>query len=182
MVNLAAFDRNPDQKEFHLFVECADKPHKRLYHGKSAAGGRMYVGVYRVPDEDDPSSDIQFAKDNDISLENKKSIAEYFVKWNYLDFGSKQLDPNLYTTERIQKAKNLFTGDDWDSASVHVQNVWIMLARLIERNYTMEVAPVEFVRFDEHLYQTLVQYDCMVERKGVKGQVSLDAVALHQYF
>ena len=36
-----------DQKDFHFFVQCAEHPHKRHWHGKGAKGGRMYVGVYR---------------------------------------------------------------------------------------------------------------------------------------
>jgi hypothetical protein len=41
-----ALKMNPQQEEFHLFVQCASKPHKRLWHGKNAQDGRLYVVSY----------------------------------------------------------------------------------------------------------------------------------------
>jgi hypothetical protein len=41
-----ALKMNPQQEEFHLFIQCASKPHKRLWHGKNARDGRLYVVSY----------------------------------------------------------------------------------------------------------------------------------------
>ena len=179
LVNSWAFDGNKEQKQFHLFIQCADQPHKRLWHGKLAAGGRMYVGVYKVPDEDDPVMNVEFSKDEHISFENKKGIAEFFVKRNYKQFEGR-LDPDI-DEMHVQIGRTL-CDVEWGSASQAVKDMWTMMAYLIDTNYTQRVVPVQFVRFDEELYQTLVDYDCATSKKDKRGRVELNAAALHQYY
>ena len=45
-VDTRAFGQNSQQDEFHLFVQCASQSHKRLWHGKNARDGRLYVVSY----------------------------------------------------------------------------------------------------------------------------------------
>jgi hypothetical protein len=45
-VDTRSFGQNPQQEEFHLFVQCASQSHKRLWHGKNARDGRLYVVSY----------------------------------------------------------------------------------------------------------------------------------------
>jgi hypothetical protein len=46
----------------------------------------------------------------------------------------------------------------------------------------MNNVPVEFVRYDEALYQALVSSDTTISRKGQTGMVSLEAKTLGQYY
>jgi hypothetical protein len=39
----------------------------------------MYVGVYRLPDDDDPVMTCRFAKDSDFSMESRMAMANFFV-------------------------------------------------------------------------------------------------------
>jgi hypothetical protein len=50
LLNLAAFDTQVAQEEFHFFVECSGREHARHWHGPDAKGGRMvrsyFVDLY----------------------------------------------------------------------------------------------------------------------------------------
>ena len=162
LVHIGALNTNPDQKEFHLFVQCADKPHKRIWHGRGAAGGRMYVGVYkRVNEEDEIISSVRFRQD--LISDNQKSIAEYYVKRHYSTCGNK-LNPEV-SANYANQGMRLFDGtrQEWNLLNSRAKDAWIMRAYLSDTDYTMEVAPVEFVRYDEKLYQCLVMGDCAAE-------------------
>jgi hypothetical protein len=179
LVNTEALVGNPAQKEFHMFVECSKQPCKRHWHGKLAAAGRMYVGVYRVPEDDDIEMVIEYAKDEHIAWENKFSIAHYFVKKDYKDFSGK-LAPDIPECCKT-RAESIAVGD-WNTMTQEKKDTWIMVAYLIDTNQVFHVKPIEFVRFDENLYQTLVDHGCATCRNGERGSVALDAAALHQYF
>jgi hypothetical protein len=115
-VNIEAFDRNPDsgQTEFHLFVQCAEKPHKRHWHGPNAAGGRMYVGIYkRVVDDDEITSDVCF-QSTDLDHTNKMAIASYEVKKDYQVYGTGKLRSDVQ--EQHKSIARSFVGDkDWNA-------------------------------------------------------------------
>ena len=46
MVNTEALELNPDQKEFHMFVQCSDNPEGRLWQGKDAKNGRLVRNMF----------------------------------------------------------------------------------------------------------------------------------------
>jgi hypothetical protein len=145
------FDRTV-QDNFHLFVQCSNNPWEDHYQGKGARGKYLYMGKYRrVPG--DPDADIeetartfQFSQ---LSEESKKAMATYFNKcqrtaeWreggNFKSAGPEDvcqyLDDDATTTEEVVKA-------------------WI--AMLEDKNYRIEIVPVEFVKYDEDLYRALV--------------------------
>ena len=178
LVNKTVTDLNPGQNEFHLFVECSNKPHKRHWHGKLAAGGRMYVGVYQFADEDDPITRVEFTRDH--STENQKMIADYKVRKDYKDYNG-SCNPKVYQGIVIREARKIYDGDDWDAASKRTKDTWSYVAYLMLTNYCWLVAPVKFVRFDEDLYQTLVKEDCATCKRGVRGKVALAPEALHHF-
>ena len=41
LVDVEHRERNPDQEEFHMFIQCGGKPLSRLWQGRSARGARM---------------------------------------------------------------------------------------------------------------------------------------------
>lgn len=111
----------------------------------------------------------------------------YGLNYHYSNYNG-NLGPQISETHK-ERGKELFDiyGRDWNKASQFVKDTWAMVARLINTNYTQRTAPVEFVRFDEELYQCLVLYDCATNGTinkpgGSRGRVELVAAALHQYF
>lgn len=144
----------------------------------------MYVGIYRLPKEDDIEMEIEFAKDEHIGWENKFVIAAYCARQDYKEFDG-TLGPEV--KDYLEDGKHYYqqlaiSAPDWDALSNEKKDVWTMVAYLIDTNYIFRVKPIEFVRFDEELYQTLVDHKCAVSRKGLPGRVALDAASLHQYF
>ncbi|CAB9503365.1 expressed unknown protein [Seminavis robusta] len=186
----AGVNQNPEQEEFHVFVECANKPSKRLWHGKLAAGGRMYVGVYRlVDDEDYIESSVRFASDTDLDFDNKLSVARDYVRYSYNEFGKNNLGPEIEAKHvtmakrlRQQYGEEYGKEQDWASLDERDKDDWTMLAYLIDTDYTWHVAPIKFVRFDEALYQSLVKFDCIMGSKTKKKRVSLESTVLQYYF
>jgi hypothetical protein len=87
--------------------------------------------------------------------------------------------------EHKQGGKQL-AGQEWEDATQKTKHMWTIMAYLIHSKWSWNTTPVEFVRFDEELYQCLVLYNCAVSRvvKGqkVRDQVSLDKATLHQFF
>jgi hypothetical protein len=182
LVDKSAFEQNPDQTEFHLFVQCSKHPSKRHWHGKLAEKGRMYCGVYRIPEDDDPVMEIEYAKETSFDLESRKVIADFHVRKHYKRHEG-NLGPEVDDfVESHPLAAQKLAGDDWTSCSQYKKHIWIMVAYLCHTKHKFEFAPVQFVRFDEALYQTLVQYDCANTNYGVRGRVSLDSAELYQFF
>ncbi|CAB9515512.1 expressed unknown protein [Seminavis robusta] len=184
-VNTAAFEVNPEQEEFHVFVECAADATGRLWHGNLAAGGRMYAGVYRRVDDDDyMESSIRFASDVDLNFHNKLSIADWFVTRAH-NLHNKSLGPNV-KAKHVTMAKRLREQygkeEPWLDLKPRDRDNWTYMAYLMDTDYTMHVAPVKFVRFDEALYQSLVKFDCATSRGEYRGHVSLEKNLLQYYF
>jgi len=124
--------------------------------------------------------DVEYARD--LSMDNRKGIAEYYVKWDYKDYdGNLRPEAKAY----VQQGKDLMESLDhnWNTAEQRQRDVLTMVAYLTATKYKQETIPVEFVRFDEDLYQCLVDQDCATTR-GVhnRGRVEIDSAKLHQYF
>jgi hypothetical protein len=79
-----------------------------------------------------------------------------------LERGRKGLQEGGY----LIRARKMTT--NWDSLSTKQQDVkgWTLL--LQEINHEIEIVPVEFIEYDEDLYQALVKGGCS------NGQVSID--------
>jgi hypothetical protein len=169
---------------FHLFVQCSDTPHKRHWHGPDAAGGRMYVGVYKRADDEDHDEIVWTVSfRTDLDQTNKITIATFKVKRDYQEYGSGKLRPAVQQVPHFRDAARLAVGDQkWNTLTSRQKDNWTMLEYLTETNYTMDVVPVQFVRFDEALYQTLVSSDAVMRPGGRTGQVSLEPTTLGQYY
>ena len=184
-VNTAALAMNPEQEEFHLFVQCADKPHKRHWHGESAKKGRMYCGVYRkVSDDERVPSTVSYK--TQMNSDNQKEIARFKVKYDYRDYNG-QIRPQARDPRYRERGRELYLIDidsedetKWYGLQHDQKDLWTLMAYLFDIDYMFEVAAVEFVRFDEALYQTLVQYGCGFRNNTAR--VSLEANALHYYY
>jgi hypothetical protein len=184
-VNTEPFNDNPDQIEFHLFVQCSEHAHKRHWHGPDAVGGRMYVGVYKRPDDhDERVSELQFQA-TDLDHTNKMAIAAHKVKNDYQRYGPGKLRSGVqerhFTIAKSTVNDDSRAADKWSTLTARQKDNWAMLEFLMETNFTMYVVPVQFVRFDEALCQTLVDSGAMMTPRGRTGQVSLDPPTLRQY-
>ena len=187
LVDQSVFGRVPgfDQKEFHFFVQCSTHPHKRHWHGKDAIGGRMYVGVYRrvvdKDDEDDLVTMVHFAS-NDLDASNKMQIADYYAKRNDKELGTNWRNTSPEYKLFVSIAKEEIGDEEWENLSSKQKDVQAVYYELLTTNYTMEIVPVTFVRYDENLYQALVDSGAAISRKGQSGRVAVTPGALHQYF
>jgi hypothetical protein len=183
-VNTEAFDVNPGQDEFHLFVQCSDTPHKRHWHGPDAAGGRMYVGVYKRSDDQDNDEIVwEVSFRTDLDQTNKMTIATFIVKRDYKVYGAGNLRPAVQEAPHFRDAARLAVGDNtWNTLTSRQRDNWTMLEFLTETNFTMDVVPVQFVRFDEALYQSLVESGAVMTPNGRSGHVSLEPTTLGQYY
>ena len=176
LVNKECFDQlgpQPKQSEFHFFIQCADQPHKRHWHGEDAKGGRMYVGVYRRVAADEVVTPVTF-KSVDFDHMNKMAVSDFFARRcrrRGVEIGQRF----------FVKAQQVVSEQEWEKMSNYQKDKLAMYEKLYEENYMMEIIPVEFVRFDENLYQALVDSGAVISRKGQTGQVSLLVDALHQY-
>lgn len=136
------------------------------------------MGVYRRVVEDDGIDSMVYRFAYDFTTANQKSIAEYYVNDQ-----ARMGDKFRREFEERWRADTMLLVDasdiKWNSVSQQERLVWMMVACLIETNYAIRVSPVEFVRFDEDLYQLLVSMDWAISRRGVRGQVELEAAALH---
>lgn len=109
-----------------------------------------------------------------IGPENRKEIAEYFWK-------RKRIPHEVFSA--YFDAARAYEGEDrWDQMKEKQQEVAMCREYLLDSGYSMDTVPVEFVRYDEALYQALVSSDATISRKGQTGMVSLEAETLGQYY
>ena len=109
-----------------------------------------------------------------IGPENQKEIAEYFWK-------KKSITHEIFS-QYFDAARAYEGVDRWGQMREKQQEVAACREYLLDANYDMDTVPVEFVRYDEALYQALVSSDATISRKGQTGMVSLEADTLGQYY
>lgn len=133
-----------------MFVQCSRKPWEDHYQGRDARGKYLYLGKYRLVPTDPNAEVVEEARTflfRQLSEESKKTMAEFYAKhnctlrWmdgmNEITAGPEDLDPYL---------------DDATSSGV---SAWIRM--LEDKQYRIEIVPVEFVKYDEDLYKALVK-------------------------
>lgn len=141
-------------------------PHKVLFF-------TQYVGVYRVS-EDAIQTTMLYSELPEYS---QRFIAKFYLKKNYF--------PNFpngkpFLKEDEEEAKRI-AGDEWDSMTEDDRYVASFSAYLIAINQKWELTDIEFVRYDEKLYEALVEEDAVAQEKGQKKRVSLDPVELGRF-
>ena len=174
LVSLWAF--STPQKEFHLFVQCSTKPHKRHWHGKNAKGGRMYVGVYQRVGNDKDGDDVVTVvpiDSKDLDWNNRRTICEHCVR-------QRKGHPCLPYYKDKARAEAGY--EEWGTKTPTEKEILAMYEMLKDEDYSLEFVPVEFVRYDEELYQELVDSGAVINPKGQTGYVELTHEALHQFY
>lgn len=130
------------------------------------------MGVYRKAYPDDEM--ITPVSYESIGPENMKEIAEFFWKRKRI--------PHATFSQYFDAARAYEGEDHWGQMKEKQQEVAACREYLLDTGYSMDNVPVEFVRYDEALYQALVSSDAAISRKGQTGMVSLEAETLGQYF
>ena len=83
--------------------------------------------------------------------------------------------------EHLRAARDLVGDDDWQAMSSEQKNIRGLVEFLTEELWTMDFREVEFVRFDEELYQCLVDHGCVAVRNKKPARVELTPAALNHY-
>ncbi|CAJ1938062.1 unnamed protein product [Cylindrotheca closterium] len=189
LVNTLAFSKrdrkHSTQKEFHMFVQCATTPHKRHWHGKDAKTGRLYIGVYRKVVDEDGDDDVEtivHMDDPDLDVTCRLAIARDNLRYYRKDYGADYTTTNQSFRLAKERAKQEAGEDDWMKYSKSKQDVLAMYQVLLLEGFTMTTVPIEFVRYDEKLYQALVDVGAVIDRKGQTGQVALTPEGLHHWY
>jgi hypothetical protein len=156
---------------FHLFVQCSKHRFHTFWHGNNAKQGYLYLGMYKVGDNDvEPEMKFRL-----LDPEYKNGIADYYLS-----------RPNRCTHEQWKANKEYYSNlaklgldeEEWEEMSEGERNRFEMRALLEEVDYTVDTTPVEFVGYNEELYQTLVSIGAAKVTKTQTGQVAIDAEGL----
>ena len=169
------------QTEFHYFRQCEGRaPRFGLpspgYHGKLAAKGYLYLGVYKF-DDDGPAQTVKF---EDFPIKRQRVEADFMLR------SDKEEGDRLVKKYKAaaKKEHNGFIKDDpqvgdkeWDTFSEKQRNVSSIIYGLKhEKNCGSTLVAVEFMRYNEKLYEKLVSFGCTAATNGgeVKKVVSID--------
>ncbi len=174
-----------DQKMFHFFIRTSSKPYDGHYMGPNAKDKYIYIGKYKKDEE----SGVEVIDEpyRHFSEMTQLVMAKSFMRWYRND--------GLYTTcpsgneviisgdgivikngDRLEshsfesmeeRAKEVHL-EEWDSSSREEKDVLVWLEMLAKANYHVKVVPVEFVEYDECVYDALVEMD------AANGQIAED--------
>jgi len=148
------FDRRK-QENFHYFVQCSKKPWDDHFQGQNAKGKYLYLGKYRRVQED-PDSEISETSRtflfSQLSVESKRTMAEQFHKCQYTEHWVDGGNHKSAGPEDI--LPYLTSGGDAAASRHEIVQAWITM--LEDMNYRIQIVPVEFVEYDEELYNALV--------------------------
>ena len=150
------------QETFHCFLDCAKKKYLPHYLGPNAAGKRLYLGRYRAVADAEAGKIFMYEA---LEWDSKITIAEEYVKedmpivW-YDDSGiyreattkiamDEYLQPAKFKTERERKGF-------WQRLPLKKKQERAWVEMLLDRKYRLHIRPVEFVEYDEELYEKLV--------------------------
>ena len=139
----------------------------------------QYLGVYRsvpVSPDDEVIEELQVVSYTSLGEHNMKELAAFIAK-------RPRHFPFYITnhTHRTEAEERMEGEDSWEQLTPRQQDMHAMMVCLEWTGFDLRAVPVEFVRYDEELYQTLVESGAAVCRKGVKGTVSLDPDELGLY-
>jgi len=168
------------QECFHCFLQCAKKAYLPYYLGPNAANKRLYLGRYRVvPDDRDEVNVVQkvfmfeaLDWDNKITLAEWHVLHEDPIIWHNTDkknTDKKNTDksPIVLTTDlamdEYQQAAKIKAENEeeglWRKLSLVKRQTRAFIEMLLGHKYQLEITPIEFVDYDEELYNKLVEID-----------------------
>lgn len=157
--------RAETMESFHLFLHCAKKKNVPYYHGKSAKGKYMYLGRYRlVPDDDDAVLDVTYGYSS-LGTDSQVTMADYYrrhgVRENYDQVFEFDRDGRSMKKKFYVKGKELYEldGKDWNKLGEDKQATLAWVEMLCSIKFQIVVVPVEFVSYDEAVYDRLVEND-----------------------
>lgn len=169
-----------NQAVFHCFLNCAKKPYQPHYLGPNAKGKYLYLGRYRVVPTDRHEVNIEEKKYMFRSLEweSQCTYAEWKVRHDStVDMTDKKdaryhlLTTDLAMREYAEAAKTKAENEQeglWESLEEHKKQERAWIEMLLDNNYNLSIRPVEFVDYDENLYNKLVEIGAN------NGEVSLN--------
>jgi len=167
------------QETFHCFLDCAKKNYLPHYLGPKAKGKRLYLGRYRaVPDDADEVNVVEKAfMFKALEWDSKITMTEEFVKcdsnkiWFDDDGVFREATTQIAMEEYLQPAKLKTENEQeglWDSLPWKKKQARAWVEMLLDKNFRLHIRPVEFVEYDEELYEKLVEIG------ADSGCVSLD--------
>ncbi len=174
------------QELFHCFLHCARSPHKHWpnYLGPDAEGKRLYLGRYQeVPFDKNseepnvvghrfPFKNLSWASQIHIA----KKFHEYSEQGNYsrsfvIDGEERIISKDQLEPKHVESAKAEAESDkegSWDKMRDLEKHGRTWVEMMLEKQFYMDIVPIEFVDYDEELYNKLV------ETSADNGEVSLD--------
>eukprot|EP00979_Chaetoceros_neogracilis_P017521 scaffold10238_cov276-Chaetoceros_neogracile.AAC.2 len=163
-------------------MECSRKKHDARYLGPNPKGTRLYLGRYRkVPDDRyEINVSEQSMEYSSLKWDSKYCMADGFVRyekrpdwkieWKDLNGKNKEAHKDLLQTHintAMIKAENEEQGK-WLSLNLEKRRIRAWIEMLLDFNYRLYITPVEFVEYDEKLYEKLCEIG------GDNGCVTLD--------
>lgn len=133
------------QETFHVFVQCSQKPWEDHYHGKDARGKYIYVGKYRrLKSDEEVQETARTFLYSQLSEESQKTMASFYCKYQRT---VKWFDKGKTKKAGPEELVQFLNGEETVAT-------WITMLRTLQ--YRIEIVPVEYVEYDEDLYQALV--------------------------
>jgi len=169
------------QETFHCFMECSKRKYDCHYLGpNNPKGTRLYLGRYRKVPEDRNEVNIteESMEYSSLEWECQFHIAKWFVRRDavarWIDLDGKKIETNkdLLTDNHVHaaktKAENELQGKWLASCNEEQKQTRAWIEMLTDFKYRLYITPVEFVDYDEKLYEKLVSLG------ADNGCVSLD--------
>ncbi len=154
-----------------MFLHCSSKPIEDHYHGPQAKGKYLYIGRYQRDEECGLDAIDESYKS--FTGETKWTMAEWFRR-NYKNgemiiespsSGTRSILSNtgmvivnerlISREELVIKAERIHE-EEWNSLTEEKKEIYVWMEMLILADYHIKVIPVEFVDYDEGVYQALV--------------------------
>ena len=186
-MNHFAFDEMPqDQKKFHLFIRTSKKPYEGHYYGPDAKDKYIYIGKFQKDLEagveviDEPyrqfseATQLVMAKDYWRCCGNKQfritspsgnKVALISNEGIQINQGE---SVDFHSFETMEASAKEIHFEEWEKSSREKQEIFVWLEMLFRADYHVKVVPVEFVEYDEDMYQALVEID------AANGQIAVD--------
>ena len=169
------------QLVFHMFLSCSTRRQDAHYHGRNARGKYLYLGRYRIK-TDETGSMVFTQMFQNLSWDGQCAMAELYsrdkgYKWMLigargflpdlvlLDNGRYDAKEEYYDMARVKADER--QENTWNTLTPRRQQILAWVEMLLAIQYSIEVVPVEFVDYDEDLY------DALVAAGAHNGQVSL---------
>ena len=135
------------------------------------------MGRYRRVPEDD-ASDVtlveQTVKYADLGSASQWTIAEAYRRYERQIKGANGKVASSHRAESFYEKAKAEVEDDrrgsWEDISAEKKDIYAWVHMLIDCEHYMPIVPVEFVDYNEALYEKFVEID------AVMGEVSLDDV------